>query len=101
MQNRLILPAALSAALAATAGGHAAQAPGSKSRIPKVIGRFVCPVLKVSTPKTANSPYLLVNGERVYLCCPPCSEQIKYDPAQFIPRTFKDPVTGKPFKVTS
>lgn len=42
----------------------------------------ICPVMK--KPLSANAKWTVVNGQIVYVCCPPCIEKIQADPTKFI-----------------
>lgn len=42
----------------------------------------ICPVMKKPIP--ANAKWTIVNGQIVYVCCPPCIGKITTDPAKFI-----------------
>ena len=42
----------------------------------------ICPVMKKPIP--ANAKWTVVNGQIVYVCCPPCIEKINADPAKFV-----------------
>jgi hypothetical protein len=39
----------------------------------------ICPIMKKPLPK--NSKWTIVEGQIVYVCCPPCIDKIKADPA--------------------
>ncbi len=41
----------------------------------------ICPVMKRELPENASST--VVNGRRIFVCCPPCSKKIAADPATF------------------
>ncbi len=41
-----------------------------------------CPVMEKALPKTPK--WTIVNGQIVYICCPPCTAKIKADPAKFL-----------------
>ncbi len=62
---------------------------------------LTCPVMKAPIHNTAKAPRMKVNNETVYVCCPGCIGEIKKEPAKFLARPVKDPVTGKAFKVTA
>ncbi|GAB5444700.1 MAG: hypothetical protein Fues2KO_50490 [Fuerstiella sp.] len=42
----------------------------------------ICPVMKKPLP--ANAKWTVVDGQIFYVCCPPCIDKIKADPAAFI-----------------
>lgn len=42
----------------------------------------ICPVMKKPLP--ANSKWTVVDGQIFYVCCPPCIDKIKADPAKFV-----------------
>ena len=84
------------AGLAVTAGAASAKpAAGTKSQ------PFVCPVMKSPVKDKSKAPFLVVNNEPVYFCCAGCSDPLKKEPAKYLKQPLKDPVTGKPFKVTA
>ena len=41
-----------------------------------------CPVMEKSLPP--NPKWTIVNGQIVYVCCPPCTEKIQAAPAKYI-----------------
>lgn len=41
-----------------------------------------CPVMQKSLPK--NPKWTVVNGQIVYVCCPPCTDKIENDPETFL-----------------
>lgn len=41
----------------------------------------ICPVMKEALPEDASST--VVNGRRIFVCCPPCSKKIAADPATY------------------
>ena len=41
-----------------------------------------CPVMKKALPK--NPKWTMVNGQIVYVCCPPCTKKIAADPKTFL-----------------
>jgi YHS domain-containing protein len=43
----------------------------------------------------------MVNNAPVYVCCPGCTTSIKKEPATYLKSAVKDPVSGKPFRVTA
>ncbi len=43
-----------------------------------------CPVMQKSLPK--NPKWTIVNGQIVYVCCPPCTSKIEKDPEAFLKR---------------
>lgn len=42
----------------------------------------ICPVMKKPIP--ADAKWTVVNGQIVYVCCPPCIAKINADPAKFV-----------------
>lgn len=42
----------------------------------------ICPVMEKALP--ANPKSTVVNGQTVYICCPPCSKKIQADPKKFL-----------------
>jgi hypothetical protein len=44
----------------------------------------MCPVMRKPLPRTPR--WTIVNGQIVYVCCPPCTEKIEEDPATFLER---------------
>ncbi len=42
----------------------------------------ICPVMKHELPE--NPKWTIVEGQIVYVCCPPCTEKIKADPKAFL-----------------
>lgn len=38
----------------------------------------ICPVMKKPLPEDAES--IIVNGQSIFICCPPCADKIKADP---------------------
>lgn len=42
----------------------------------------ICPVMKHKLPK--NPKWTIVEGQIVYVCCPPCTEKIAADPATYL-----------------
>src|SRR5262245_6785866 len=60
-----------------------------------------CPVMKGKVDDPAHAPKLMVNNVPVYFCCGGCDAKLKQDPAKYLTADVKDPVTGKPFKVTA
>src|SRR5262245_5204870 len=61
---------------------------------------LTCPVMKGVIADPANAPRLVVNNEPVLFCCGGCSDPLKKEPARYLTKPLKDPVTGKPFTVT-
>ncbi|MFC1759857.1 hypothetical protein ACFL2H_14005, partial [Planctomycetota bacterium] len=41
-----------------------------------------CPVMEKDLP--ANPKFTFVNGQIVYICCPPCTKKIQADPAKYL-----------------
>ena len=41
-----------------------------------------CPVMEKNLP--ANPKFTFVNGQIVYICCPPCTKKIQADPAKYL-----------------
>lgn len=46
-----------------------------------------CPVMGRPLPKDAKST--LVDGQRIFVCCPPCTEKVKADPEQSLAKLDK------------
>ena len=44
----------------------------------------ICPVMKHELPK--NPKWTIVEGQVVYVCCPPCTKKIAADPAMYLPK---------------
>jgi len=42
----------------------------------------ICPVMKHELPK--NPKWTIVEGQIVFVCCPPCTDKIEADPATFL-----------------
>lgn len=42
----------------------------------------ICPVMEKALP--ANPKSTVVNGQTVYICCPPCSKKIQADPKKYL-----------------
>ena len=42
----------------------------------------ICPVMKKELPK--NPKWTIVNGEIVYVCCPPCIKKVEAEPAKYL-----------------
>lgn len=42
----------------------------------------ICPVMKRALP--ANPKWTIVEGQIVYVCCPPCTKKIAADPAAYL-----------------
>ncbi len=42
----------------------------------------ICPVMKKELPK--NPKWTIVNGQIVYVCCPPCTEKIAANPQMYL-----------------
>jgi hypothetical protein len=42
----------------------------------------ICPVMKHELPK--NPKWTIVDGQIIYICCPPCSKKIAADPKSYI-----------------
>lgn len=42
----------------------------------------ICPIMKKELPK--NPKWSIVNGQIVYVCCPPCTKKIDADPVTFL-----------------
>ncbi len=42
----------------------------------------ICPVLKHKLPK--NPKWIIVEGQIVYVCCPPCTKKIAADPKTYL-----------------
>ncbi len=42
----------------------------------------ICPVMKHKLPK--NPKWTIVDGQIVYVCCPPCTKKIAADPATYL-----------------
>lgn len=68
---------------------------------PATKGALSCPVMKSPIKDKAKAPHLMVNNVPVYLCCADCDKMLRKDPAKYVTASVKDPVTGKPFKVTT
>ena len=41
-----------------------------------------CPVMKKPLP--ANPKWTIVDGQIIYICCPPCTEKIQADPSAYL-----------------
>ena len=41
----------------------------------------ICPVMKHELPK--NPKWTMINGNIVFVCCPPCTDKIEKEPAKF------------------
>ncbi len=94
MTRRLII---LSATLLATIvlGGSASADKKANAK-----GAVICPVMEAPVAHPAKAPALMVNNERVPVCCPGCIDEIKKHPAKYLKKA-KDPVSGKPFTLTA
>lgn len=44
----------------------------------------ICPVMKKPLPK--NPKWTIVDGQLVYICCPPCTKKIAADPKVYLER---------------
>ncbi len=44
----------------------------------------ICPIMKKELP--ANPKWTVVDGQIVYVCCPPCTEKIAAEPKKFVQR---------------
>ncbi len=42
----------------------------------------VCPVMEKPLPK--NPKWTIVNGQMVYVCCPPCTDKVARNPGEFL-----------------
>jgi len=42
----------------------------------------ICPIMKKELP--ANPKWTVVEGQIVYVCCPPCTEKVAADPKMFL-----------------
>lgn len=42
----------------------------------------ICPIMKRELPE--NPKWTIVNGQIVYVCCPPCTEKIAADPKTYL-----------------
>lgn len=62
---------------------------------------LICPVMKKPIADKSKAPFLVVNNEPVHFCCAGCSASVREEPAKYLKQPLKDPVTGKPFKVTA
>ena len=61
----------------------------------------ICPVMEKELP--ANAKSTVVNGQIVFVCCPPCTKKIEKDPAKFLAKvdsyyvaSFKQPKPNSP-----
>lgn len=61
---------------------------------------LTCPVMKGAIADPANAPRLVVNNQPILFCCGACSDPLKKEPALYLKKPLKDPVTGEPFTVT-
>ena len=43
-----------------------------------------CPVMEKDLPK--NAKWTIVNGQLIYICCPPCTKKIEANPGQYLAR---------------
>ena len=44
----------------------------------------ICPIMKKELP--ANPKWTVVEGQIVYVCCPPCTEKVAAEPQRFLQR---------------
>ena len=61
--------------------------PVSKENRAKVTANLIaaqgrCPVMNRPLPKDATST--VANGRTIFVCCPPCTKQIRADPAKYV-----------------
>ena len=42
----------------------------------------ICPVMKKELPR--NPKWIVVEGQIVYVCCPPCTDRIEREPARYL-----------------
>ena len=57
----------------------------------------ICPVMEKALP--ANPKSTVVNGQTVYVCCPPCTKKIQADPKRFLTKVagyYQGALKGKP-----
>jgi len=57
----------------------------------------ICPVMEKALP--ANPKSTVVNGQTVYVCCPPCTKKIQADPKKFLTKVagyYQGALKGKP-----
>ena len=47
------------------------------------VPQTTCPVMK-GNPVDKSSPYVDVNGYRIYVCCGACAKTVKADPDKYI-----------------
>jgi YHS domain-containing protein len=59
-----------------------------------------CPVMTANAVKPAKNLRMAVNNGYVYTCCAGCPQAFLKTPEKFIAE-LKDPVSGKPFKLTA
>lgn len=93
----VIQSALLSATLLTGAAFAHAGHPHGKST---AAAALTCPVTHDRIHAAANTPKVVVNNQPVLLCCADCVGKMKASPAKYL-RSSKDPVTGKPFRVTA
>lgn len=93
----LILASLLAAAVFAGSASAFKSAPGKRAAAK---GAVICPVMEAPVAHPAKAPFLMVNNERVPVCCPGCIGEIKKHPAKYLKKV-KDPVSGKPFALTA
>src|SRR5919199_2265257 len=62
---------------------------------------LLCPVMKSPVKDRAKAPHVMVNNLPVYLCCSNCPGMLKKEPEKYLKSPVKDPVSGKPFKLTA
>jgi len=89
--NRVLLPAALTAALLGLSL-TTAPARAEKEKEAK------CPVSGKTVAIDDKTPKVLVNGQPSYFCCPNCPKAFAKTPEKFIKDAGKCPVMGTPAK---
>lgn len=47
----------------------------------------VCPVMQKELPESPKS--VIVDGQRVFLCCPPCGKKVSKHPEKYLPGVFE------------
>jgi hypothetical protein len=54
---------------------------GPQAKIGDVL---MCPVLGPKFTVTAKSPYAVIKGKKIYVCCAGCVEPLKKDPGKYL-----------------
>ncbi|HWR82623.1 MAG TPA: YHS domain-containing protein [Candidatus Deferrimicrobium sp.] len=78
--SQLLLVCGLTASLTASAFAEEKKASNEQSAVKQLTPQTVCPVMG---GKIDSTVFTDLQGQRVYHCCPMCSEKLKADPGKY------------------